>query len=234
MEYRLRQKNLTVLQMKLTHYRRWNKGAELRHQKWEETIGLKAKGTLQKHYTLVDNTFFFSWGYGWTILKHLLKEIQETSHIGQWCLSPLQSRHLGASHNSPVFVGYSLDTFNMLRCSACCRPSRMWITFYRLSAIFEAFVSPFNLCCTHYIIPKAFWTTWIISAKECSSLTTIWCRFAALHFQSFWMWGPHITRAHSIVFTNPTDCYGKSSLFTHAHSSPLTLAARLYKPLSLY
>ena len=27
--------------------------------------------------------------------------MQETLYIGQWCLSPLQSRHLGASHSSP-------------------------------------------------------------------------------------------------------------------------------------
>ena len=26
---------------------------------------------------------------------------QETLYIGQWCLSPLQSRHLGTSHSSP-------------------------------------------------------------------------------------------------------------------------------------
>ena len=26
---------------------------------------------------------------------------QETLYIGQWCLSPLQSKHLGTSHNSP-------------------------------------------------------------------------------------------------------------------------------------
>ena len=28
-------------------------------------------------------------------------KIQETLYIGQWCLRPLQSRHLGTSHSSP-------------------------------------------------------------------------------------------------------------------------------------
>ena len=28
-------------------------------------------------------------------------KIQETLYTGQWCLSPLQSRHLGTSHSSP-------------------------------------------------------------------------------------------------------------------------------------
>ena len=27
--------------------------------------------------------------------------MQETLYIGQWCLSPLQSRHVGTSHSSP-------------------------------------------------------------------------------------------------------------------------------------
>ena len=31
----------------------------------------------------------------------LLKKIQETLYIGQWCFSPVQSRHLGTSHRSP-------------------------------------------------------------------------------------------------------------------------------------
>ena len=33
--------------------------------------------------------------------RHLLKKVQETLCIGQWHLSPLQSRHLGTSHGSP-------------------------------------------------------------------------------------------------------------------------------------
>ena len=33
--------------------------------------------------------------------RHLLKKIQETLYIGQWCLSPFYSRHLRTSHSSP-------------------------------------------------------------------------------------------------------------------------------------
>ena len=33
--------------------------------------------------------------------RHLLKKIQETLYIGQWRLSPLQSRHLGTPYSSP-------------------------------------------------------------------------------------------------------------------------------------
>ena len=86
--------------------------------------------------------------------RHLLKKIQETLYIGQWHLNPLQSRHLGTSHSSQVFVDCNLYMFNILRCSACCRPSRMWITFNRFSTIFEVFVPYCYLCCTHCIVPE--------------------------------------------------------------------------------
>ena len=144
--------------------------------------------------------------------------IQETLYIGQWRLSPLQSRHLGnltqfsqslfhcSKHSAVSFVGItircpvvfscislsvwnlfpfkgdfsfgksqscrapnlgyrvaespgwqmfvdcSLYTFNILRCSVCCRPPRMWITFNRLSTFLEAFVPHFYLRCTHCIV----------------------------------------------------------------------------------
>ena len=59
--------------------------------------------------------------------------------------------------------------FNILRCSVCCRPSRMWITFNRFLTIFEAFVPHFHLRCTHCIVPKSFWIIPIVSVEECSS-----------------------------------------------------------------
>ena len=55
---------------------------------------------------------------------------------------------------SPIFADCSPNKFNILGCSACCRPSRTWITFNRFSTIFEAFVTHFYLCCTHCIVPK--------------------------------------------------------------------------------
>ena len=61
--------------------------------------------------------------------------------------------------------------FNILRCSACCRPSRTWITFNTLLTIFEAFVPHFYLCYNHCIVPESLWIIWIVSVEECSSLT---------------------------------------------------------------
>ena len=52
----------------------------------------------------------------------------------------------------PIFVDCSLNTFNILRCSPCCRPSRMWIPFL---IIFEAFMPHFCLFCTPCIAPES-------------------------------------------------------------------------------
>ena len=58
---------------------------------------------------------------------------------------------------SLIFVDCSCYTFNILRCSACCRPSRMWITSNSFSTIFEAFVPVphFYLCFTPCITPES-------------------------------------------------------------------------------
>ena len=55
---------------------------------------------------------------------------------------------------SPISVDCSPSMSDILRCSACCRPSSMWITFNRFSTIFETLVPHFYLCCTHSFIPK--------------------------------------------------------------------------------
>ena len=78
-------------------------------------------------------------------------------------------------------------------------------------------------------IAAAFWIIWIVSMEECSSLKQIWCRFIPLLTQSFWMWWSHNIHAHSVVSTDPMTSTVKSSLFMRVHSSPLSLAARLYQ-----
>ena len=64
-----------------------------------------------------------------------------------------------ASSSRPVsswFVDCSPYMFNILRCSACCRPSRMWIPFNRFLTIFEVSVPHFyHLHCTRCIVPES-------------------------------------------------------------------------------
>ena len=47
--------------------------------------------------------------------------------------------HLLVLALSLIFVDCSPYMFTIFRCSACCRPSRTWITFNRFLTIFEAF-----------------------------------------------------------------------------------------------
>ena len=61
--------------------------------------------------------------------------------------------------------------FNILRGSACCRPSRTWISFNRFSTIFEAFCHNFICAALIVLSLKAFWITCTVSVEECSSLT---------------------------------------------------------------
>ena len=70
-----------------------------------------------------------------------------------------------------MFVNCSPYMFNILRCFACCRPSRTWITLNRFLIIFEAFVPHFYLCCTYCIVPKSLFIIQIVSMVEYSSLT---------------------------------------------------------------
>ena len=108
----------------------------------------------------------------------------------------------------PIFVDCSLYMFNILRCSACWRPSRTWITFNRFLTMFEAFVLHFYCATLIASSPKVFWILQIFSAEECSSLMQNLMQTHCFT-QSFWMRWPHSTHAHSIASTAPTDQYSE-------------------------
>ena len=120
--------------------------------------------------------------------------------------------------------------FDILRCSACCRPSRPWITFNRFLTIFEAFAPHFYLCFTHCMVPESLLNypnsfhsgMFKLNAKFDAdsllhSLSHFVCDGHTIHMLTQWRLLPPLTRTV------------KSSLFTHAHSSPLSLAARLHQ-----
>ena len=120
--------------------------------------------------------------------------------------------------------------FNILRGSACCRPSRTWITFSRFSATFEVFMPHFLLCCTHCIIPESLLNDpdsfcggmFKLNAKFdvdllLHSLSHVECDGHTVRKLTQWHPPPPLTRTV------------KSSSFTHAHSSPLSLGVRLHR-----
>ena len=76
-------------------------------------------------------------------------------------------------------------------------------------------------------IASAFWIIWIVSTEECLSLMQ---NLMQIHCsRSLVILNVMATHAHSVVSTTPLTSAVKSSLFTHAHSSPLSLAARLHQ-----
>ena len=76
---------------------------------------------------------------------------QNLRHSSVW--NP-QISFLFSHGQSLIFVHCRPYVSNILRCSACCRPSRMWITFQILHH-FEVCGSHCYLCCTHFIIPES-------------------------------------------------------------------------------
>ena len=89
-------------------------------------------------------------------------------------------------------------------------------------------------CCdeaANHQLPIAanFWIIWIISTEECLSLIQIWCRFIALLTRHFECDDRTVHMLTQWCLLPPLTSTMKSSLlFTHAHSSPLSLAARLH------
>ena len=129
-----------------------------------------------------------------------------------------------------IFVGCSPSMFNILRCSACCRPSRTWITFNIFSTIFEVFVPQFYLCRTHCMIPKSFLNHLNTFHAGMSKLNAefdadlLFCSLS--HFECAGHTVHRLTQWHPLP---PLTSTVKSSLFTHGHSSPLSVSVRLHR-----
>ena len=132
-------------------------------------------------------------------------------------------------HQLLIFVDCSPYTFNILRCSACCRPSRVGITFNRFSTIFRALVPHFYLRCTHCIISESLLNhPNIFSMEEYLRFTQNLIQTDSLlySFSHFECNGHTIHTLTQWHVPPPLTSTVKSSLFTHAHSHPLSLAAR--------
>ena len=129
----------------------------------------------------------------------------------------------------PIFVDRGPYMFNILRCSACCRPSRTCITFNRFLTIFEAFVPHFYLLCTHCIVPKSLLNHLNSFRGGTFKLNAKFDADSLLHLLSHFECDGHTV--HMLTqrcLLPPLTSTVKSSLFTHAHSTPLSLAARLH------
>ena len=155
-------------------------------------------------------------------------------YVGQWRLSPLQSRHLfgdltqfsqspsaapsyfpkshwGSEISSLSKVISVLGKARSLRVpNLGCRGAKISEWFDVSPKISAQDVMHEQVCCceeaaNHQLpIAAAFWIIQIFLRRNVQG-HKIWCRFIALLAQSFWMRWPHSAHAHSMVSTAPTD-----------------------------
>ena len=131
---------------------------------------------------------------------------------------------------SPIFVDCSLYTFNILRCSACSRPSRTWITFNTFLTIFEAFVPHIYLHWTHCIVPESLQNHLNSFCGEMFKLNAKFDADSLLYKLSHFECDGHtVHRLTQWCLPPPLTSTVKLSLFTHVHSSPLSFTARLHR-----
>ena len=160
-------------------------------------------------------------------------------YIGQRCLCPLQSRLWVLTQFSQLPSAALWYFPESHQCSGIYSSSKVILVLGKVRSHTEP-----NLGCRGVelpgwfnVLPKssaqdvmqkgvAFWIIWMVSVEECSCLMQ---NLMHIHCstQSFWMRQPHSTHAHSLASTTPLTSTANSSLFTHAHSSPLSSAAGL-------
>ena len=75
----------------------------------------------------------------------------------------------------------------------------------------------------------AFWIIWIVSSEKCSRLMQIVWRSVALHISHFECDSHTVRMLTQQHLPPPLTSTVKLSLFTHVHSSPLSLAARWHR-----
>ena len=106
----------------------------------------------------------------------------------------------------------------------------MWITFNRFSTIFQAFVPHFYLLFTHCIVPESLLNHLNSFHIEMFKLNAKFVADLLFYLLSYFECDSHtvhmLTQWH---LPPPLTSTVKSLLFTHAHSSPLSLAARLHR-----
>ena len=185
-------------------------------------------------------------------------KIQETLHLGQCHLSPFESRHLGTSHSSPSHHQlpqlYFPESHWWSEISSLSKVILVWekpdiagSQIWAVGGLSHWVIGCFTKkpCTRHdaWLYILSWWICQSLVAHSCdllnhpssfhgvifklntksdansllSSLSHFECDDHTVHMLTQWCLPPPLT---STV---------KSSLFTHAHSSPLALAARLHR-----
>ena len=159
-------------------------------------------------------------------------KIQEALYIGQWCLSPLQSRHFGTSHSSPnhhqltccIFLNLTEGLKSLLfqRCFYFWKSQKLQGTKSVLqggwvASVIWCFAKTPCMRCDAWAGVLSWWRCQSPVAQSCGLVNhlnsfrrgmfkfnaKLDCRFVAVLAQSFWMCQPHSTH-DSMASTAPT------------------------------
>ena len=149
---------------------------------------------------------------------------QETLYIGQWHLSPLQSRHLGISHSSPYHHQLPCDIFLNLTNGLKSLPFQRWFYFWEKTEVARCQICAVAglshladlmflqrtlhselhqwMCCdkaaSQLPIAPSFWLMGIVSTEECSGLTQTLMQTRWSSCSVIRMQGPHTTYTYSL------------------------------------
>ena len=190
--------------------------------------------------------------------RHLLKKIKETLDIGQWCLSPLPSRHLGTSHSSPNCHQLScfifLNLINSLKSlpfqgdfsfgkSHKSQGAKLGLYGGQVTWVIWCFTKKHCMGCDAWAGVLLWWSCQSLAAHSCTLVNHLnsFCRgvfkLHANFMQIFcstcsviFQWDGHTV--HMLMpwcLPPPLTSTMRSSLFTYVHFSPLSLAAMLHQ-----
>ena len=141
----------------------------------------------------------------------LLNKTQEALYMGKWHLIPLQSRHLGTSHSSPIHHQLPCDIFLNLTNGLKSLPFQRWFYFWEKTEVARCQICAVAglshladlmflqrtlhsvlhecMCCDKAASPQlpiaaAFWLMGRVSTEECSGLTQ---NLMQTHWSSCWV-----------------------------------------------
>ena len=126
------------------------------------------------------------------------------------------------SHQSLWVASHTHSTFSL---SACCRPSRTWISFNRFSTLFKAFVPQFYLHCTNYFAHKSLLNHLNSFCGGMFKLNEIFDADPLHHFECDSHTVHILTQQH--LLPPVTTSTVKSSSFTHANNQSTLLGCQV-------
>ena len=144
-------------------------------------------------------------------------KIQATLYIGQWHSVLFKVGTLGP-HRSLLMAAHTHSTLSAVPLVAGL-PEREWLStesWPSLKSLCHTFICPMHIASSL----NPLWIIQMVSVEVCSSLRQNLMQICCCT-QSYWMWWPHSTHAHSTAFTAPLSSAVKLIVHVCAFQSTL-------------